>query len=418
MGIGIMRRLERHRHRASAAMIGLAMLVAPHAARASDHLDTPSVIADPRADIGDLYAWTSPDGRRLNLVMTIVGHSFSDRLRYVFHIDSGRRFGRTSATATITCRFPSAATTDCQVDKRAAVHGDAGRDDGLRDPTGRFRVFAGQRDDPFFNNVKGTRAAYQVAAAAFKAGAPVDAAGCPAFDTATVRGIGDQWRHTDGGPATNFLAGWSPAAIVVSIDLALVNKGGAMLGVWGTVSSPARQIDRAGRPLTGNALLGTIATEAVSDALKEDYNAATPATAARFVPEIEKALGLYDGFDGVCGNQLLADRKAPAPRRYRALATMLADDRLWVNTRSATCTQLFAVERTALADEAALAGDCGGRTPLFSAVNAYRSLLANGTPTGISDGVDRDERAPSDSAFPFLVRALPPAASPWISGGK
>jgi hypothetical protein len=36
---------------------------------ASDHLDTPTVMADPRADIGDIYAWTSPDGRHLNLVM-------------------------------------------------------------------------------------------------------------------------------------------------------------------------------------------------------------------------------------------------------------------------------------------------------------------------------------------------------------
>ncbi len=27
---------------------------------ASDHLDSPTVIADPRTDIGDVYAWTSP----------------------------------------------------------------------------------------------------------------------------------------------------------------------------------------------------------------------------------------------------------------------------------------------------------------------------------------------------------------------
>jgi hypothetical protein len=40
-----------------------------HAAYASDHLDTPTVIADPAADIGDIFAWTSSDGRRLNLVM-------------------------------------------------------------------------------------------------------------------------------------------------------------------------------------------------------------------------------------------------------------------------------------------------------------------------------------------------------------
>jgi hypothetical protein len=43
-----------------------------YAVQASDHLDTPTVIANPDADIGDLYAWTSSDGHRLNLV-TISG---------------------------------------------------------------------------------------------------------------------------------------------------------------------------------------------------------------------------------------------------------------------------------------------------------------------------------------------------------
>ncbi|HEX6396638.1 MAG TPA: hypothetical protein VFZ95_04385, partial [Steroidobacteraceae bacterium] len=51
------------------------------AALASDHLDTDAVIADPAADIGDLYAWMSPDHQRLNLVMTIVGKKFSDHVR-------------------------------------------------------------------------------------------------------------------------------------------------------------------------------------------------------------------------------------------------------------------------------------------------------------------------------------------------
>src|ERR1035441_8106353 len=72
---------------------------------ASDHLDTPTVIADPAADIGDIYAWTSSDGRRLNLVKDIVAHQFSDRLDYVLHVDSGKSFGKTTATTLIVCRF-------------------------------------------------------------------------------------------------------------------------------------------------------------------------------------------------------------------------------------------------------------------------------------------------------------------------
>jgi len=359
------------------------------AARASDHLDTPTVSMNPRADIGDLYAWTSPDAKQLNLVMTIVGHSFSSSVEYTFHIDSGKRVGDTTATTAIVCRFAADQSADC-------------RADGIE--RSRLRVFAGMRDDPFFNNVKGTRAAYQRAAAAIRNATATDAASCPAFDTDTTQAILSEWRHTEGGPASDLLAGWTPASLVVSIDVELVAKNGPLLGVWATTSSEYGQLDRMGRPLTGNALLGTLATDSkVSDKMKEDYNRATPATAARFVPEIEKNLGLYDGFDGKCGNQLLADASATGAGRYRKLATLLADDRLWVNSTSGVCTQLFAVELAQLAGQSALERDCGGRSPTYSAANVYRSLLANGTSTGIDDGLSRDAREQSATKFPFLA---------------
>ncbi|MGH8235837.1 MAG: DUF4331 family protein, partial [Steroidobacteraceae bacterium] len=301
------------RHLLAALIAGAIVTGGAGAARASDHLDTPTVAMNPRADIGDLYAWTSPDDKQLNLVMTIVGHSFSENVEYTFHVDNGKRLGVTTGTTAIVCRFGADQSANC-------------RADGI----GQLRVFAGKRDDPFFNNVKGTRAAYQRAAAALRNGVATDAAGCSSFDAKTTRAILSEWRHTDGGAASDFLEGWTPASLVVSIDLDLVAKQGPLLGIWATTASEDGQLDRVGRPLTGNALLGTLATDAVSDKLKEEYNAATPATAARFVPEIEKALGLYDSFDGNCGNQLLASTSATAGR-YRELATLLADDRLWVD---------------------------------------------------------------------------------------
>lgn len=388
--------------RPACALLFAAIVAAPLPAHASDHLDTPTVIADPRADIGDLYAWISPDGLRLELVMTIVGHAFSDRLTYAFHVDSGPRFGRTTATTTITCRLATPEEVECR-----AGHGDWARGgntmpDGLEDRRARFRVFAGLRDDPFFNNVKGTRAAYQAAIAAVGRGAARDVAGCPAFDTAMVRAIGERWRHTEGWPAKNLLAGWTPASLVVSIDLATVARGGHMLAIWASTSDGDHRIDRAGRPLTGNALLGTSASDDVADRLKEAYNAASPSTAGRFVAEIEKNLALYDAFDGRCGNAFLADAAAGA-HRYRRLARLLVDDRLWVDATSTTCAQPFAVELAVLGGRTASARDCGGRTPLYDAIDAYRSLLANGTTRGIDDGVDRDEREHSTSVFPFLA---------------
>ena len=387
-------------------LVGLIFAAGAGGSYASDHLDTPTVIADPRADIGDLFAWTSPDGRRLNLVMTIVGHTFSDKLEYVFHVDSAKRLGKPAATVSIVCRFATQTEAECRAGDADVAQGDPSGVAGLQGRKHRFRVFAGLRDDPFFNNVRGTRAAYQTAVAALKNGAVVDGAGCPSFDRATSKAILYQWRHTDGGPATNFLAGWTPASIVISIDLGIVTQGGKLLAVWGATSSGGRQIDRAARPLTGNALLGTIASEDESNRLKEQYNAATPATSSQFVGEIQKGLALYDGFDGRCGNQLLADREEISSARYRALATLLADDRLWVNSVSAVCTQLFAVELASLAGRTELANDCGGRSPNYNAVNIYRSLLVDGTNSSVDDGLDHDEREHSAAVFPFLAAPL------------
>ena len=389
------------------ALLGLLALFHVAAARASDHLDTPAVIADPRADIGDLFAWTSADGRRLNLVMTIVGHSFSDRLDYVFHIDSGARFGRTTATTEIVCRFASATSADCRLGRADRARGDASHQVGLVSDGARFRVFAGLRDDPFFNNVRGSRDAYNAATHALANGARYDSAACPGFSPTASGEILDRWRHTEGGPATNLLRGWTPDSIVISVDIAAVNRGGPMLAVWAATVGPQGQIDRAARPLTGNALLATLGTAEESNALKERYNRATPATGSPFVAEIAKGVALYDGFDGRCGDSLLIDRNAPPARRYWPLARLLADDRLWLNSRSRTCTELFAVERAALNGESALAGDCGGRTINYDAVNVYRSLLANGTNSGIEDGLHADEKVHSTSDFPFLAAPDP-----------
>ena len=105
------------------------------------------------------------------------------------------------------------------------------------------------------------------------------------------------------------------------------------------------------------------------------------------MPDIQQTLGLYDGFDGTCGNQW-----APAG----GLAKLLADDRLWVDTRHTACKQFLAVELE-------IPGDCGGRTPSYDAVDVYRSLLVLGNTSGVSDGVDRDDRATSATEFPFLA---------------
>lgn len=392
------------------AFLGIALgLCAMRECAASNHLDTSVVIANPQANIGDIYAWTAPDGRHLNLVMDIVGRSFSDKLSYVFYIDSGPRFGRTTATTTIVCRFPDVNVTDCRLGRMDRARGDAAVLAGLEGRNRRLRVFAGLRDDPFFNNVKGTRAAYQVAFTALRSGARVDRAACPTLDQATARSVLYQWRHTDGGPASNFLARWTTSALVISVDIDAVDRGGKMLAVWAATESPARRWDRLGRPLSKNALVGLTDPDGMGDNMEDQWNRLTPATSGRFMADMEKSLAFYDGLDGVCRNQILVDRRVHSVRRYRRLAALLVDDRLWVNGASHKCTQFFAVELANLAGRRDLRGDCGGRTPLYDASNVWRSLLVQGATSGTDDGLHHDDHLPSATKFPFLA---PPDAQP------
>jgi hypothetical protein len=196
----------------------------------------------------------------------------------------------------------------------------------------------------------------------------------------------------------------------------VVNGGGPLLGVWATTTvrgvTPGHKyilddgvaIDRMGRALTANALLGAFDTEAVSDALKVKYNQALPAGWSSFVPDLVATLAIYDGFDGQCGNQWLTARNVPLAHRYDKLAQLLADDRLWVNSDAHVCDEYLSVE---LKHPGARSRDCGGRTPRQDAVDVFRSLLVLGRINGVDDGVARDDLEPSDFRFPFLAPRTP-----------
>jgi len=374
------------------------------AAHASDHLDSPATVANPEADIGDVYAWTSPDGRQLNLAMTIQGHTFSDKVAYALHVDSGKAFGHTTASTSIVCHFTAADAVNCKVGNADSASGDPANPAGLEGRNHRFRVYAALRDDPFYNNVKGLLGAYATASGAIKNGAAVDAAGCGHFDEATTKAILDQMGHTDAGPAQNLLYNWTVSAIVISVDLSAVSRGGKLLAVWGTTSIGGKTIDRMAQPFVKNTLLGVapFSRDDASGVIREQFSAALPATSARFIADLQKTLAFQDSLDGTCGNQLLAAPKVSASR-YRALAQLFANDRLWVNSASSVCTQFFAVELANLGRQKTFSHDCGGRSPTYDTSNVWRSLLIAGTPTGITDGLHQDEHPPSATAFPFLA---------------
>jgi hypothetical protein len=373
-------------------------------ARASDHLDSPATVANPQADIADVYAWTAADGKHLNLAMTIQAHTFSYKVDYVIHIDSGKAFGHTSASTSIGCRFAAANNVQCNLGTSDSASGDPTGLKGLEGQHHQLRIYAGPRDDPFYNNIKGLVAAYQVASDAIKKGSPVDSAGCAHFDNDTAEAISTQMTHTDGGPAKNFLYNWSVSAIVVSVDLEAVSQGGKVLAVWGTTSSAGKQLDRMARPFVTNTLLGAapFSPDDASGLRRQEYNESLPGSSAQFIPDLQRSLAFQDSLEGQCGNQLLAEPQE-SPSRYSRLAQVFADDRLWVDSSSRVCTHFFAVEMASLTDQKGAAHDCGGRTPTYDTSNTWRSLLIAGTRSGISDGLDRDEHAPSATLFPFLA---------------
>jgi hypothetical protein len=390
----------------SLVLIALSLVAATSSVelRASDHLDSPASVANPASDIADVYAWTSPDGRRLNLAMTVQGHAFSDRIDYALHVDSGRAFGRTTASTRISCHFASGAAVRCELGDADSAAGDPTDLAGIESLHHRFRVYAGKRDDPFYNNIKGLLAAYQVARDAIAKGAAVDSAGCANLDPTTALAVREQMGHTDGGAAQNLLRNWTVSAIVVSVDLDAVTQGGPLLAVWGTTSVAGRQLDRMARPFVGNTLLGDapFSGDDPSGARRQEYNELLSSDGKQFLGDLEKSLAFQDSLDGRCGNQLLAESHE-SPRRYEALAQLFADDRLWVNSASNLCTHFFAVELASAAGREKLRGDCGGRAPTYDTSNVWRSLLIAGTSEGITDGLQEDEHPPSATVFPFLA---------------
>ena len=410
--------------------------------RAADHADGPRASADPAADITDVFAWTSPDARRVNLVMDVVRNAtstsrFSDGVQYVFHTTSRTAFGaEPSKEVDVVCVFNRAQRIRCWAGQdehaRAQVAGRADRSQGISSPDGRLRVFAGLREDPFFFNLAGFRETARIVTGA-AAGLTFDPAGCPALDAATSTALVNQLQTAPGGGSVvDSFAHFNVLSIVVSIDKSLLTRRQQpILAVWGSTnrrpkedddrrsSSDNRnergdmprigrvQIDRMGRAGVNTALTNPFFRESVPSEVEtheevvDAYNAATrvPRWGARFSPEIAANLAILDSLDAVCGNQLLAG-PTPSAGRYNALAGILADDQLYLNTRSGTCAQYLAVEANAvgIAND-----DCGGRTPLEDTIDTTYSLLAAGALAGVTDGlpIDGDGTA-SLTDFPFL----------------
>lgn len=223
---------------------------------AADHLDAPAAAQNPLADIADVYAWG--DGAKVNLAMTVSPGDDGTRelgpgVQYVFHVTSKATqandtppVGITGGSETqVLCTFASPTSARCWVRDMAGVkdfiEGDPSNPNGITSVSGKIRLFAGRRSDPFFFNLQGFRDAVAAVEATPELGRMPDAAGCPdGLTEIQVAGVRDELVKT---PATtqapcppnvkDCFGALNVLAIVVQVDKGLVNTpDNKYIAVW------------------------------------------------------------------------------------------------------------------------------------------------------------------------------------------
>jgi hypothetical protein len=231
-----------------ATLLATAALMAAPSAFAADHLDGPGVSMDPASDITDVYTFL--DGNSVVFVLDVSplamapsggmpGSQFSDKVQYVLHTTSGAGFGMKTDKVDIIATFDTAQTIKLWLGTADYVTGDAGAVGGISSASGKVKVFAGLRDDPFFFNLQG----FKNAVAFVDMAAPsltFNGSGCPEVGMAAAVVAGLLKTNDDmGGAPVNFFAGKNVLSIVVSVDKSLVTTGGSVVSVWGsTHTSP------------------------------------------------------------------------------------------------------------------------------------------------------------------------------------
>ena len=234
--------------------LSLAALLASQLGHAADHLDSPTIATTPMADINDVYAWM--DGTKLNLAMTISPGDVDARtlgpgVQYVFHVHSKAGIGvgvqGTGTETRVICTFLSNTSGQCWVTSATGevkdhIAGDPSSTAGLSNSSGKLRMFAGKRSDPFFFNLQGFREAIKaIKARNMTTPLTLDAASCPTnLSNAEVQAVTANLGAaipTGEAPCPDAtrdcFANLNVKVILVQVDKSLVTVGAnTAVGVW------------------------------------------------------------------------------------------------------------------------------------------------------------------------------------------
>ena len=370
----------------------------------SHHISGPRAVAEPIADITDLYAFPSPERHgHLVLVLNTLPFAsptarFSDALIYRFRLrkltlDGGGAqapFSPADDEFVIdcvfstpdpeeggeqhcTCTLPGGDTVTVQVDdiRRSAVRG--------------TRLFAGPRWDSFF----------------------LDA---PAMlKTIATRTLA----FTD--PGSIYLDGKNVLGLVVEIDCATVLGDLGFVGVVAETLTRGQlnvRLESAGRPEVPNMMLGPTQFDRVNRDLeiRDLYNmddAFHPAHVyeGAYRARLNANLAFWDGLDGKV--DWPADEEGAHPLTELVLADYLVLDLTKPYVEQGSFLELELAARRGEDHRT-----CGGRTLNDDVMDRlFTLLIAGGNGPTIRDGVDRSSR-PASQTFPYLAAPNPDPPQP------
>jgi hypothetical protein len=372
----------------------------------SHHISGPRAIAEPIADITDLYAFPSPErpGRLVFVLNTLpfapLAARFSDGLIYRFRLrplspdgaGGGAPFAAVEEESVVDCTFSEPAGSDGEVPAQTGVctlPGGEAISVRVDDPDGAegpgVRVFAGVRWDPFI----------------------LDA---PAMLKTIATG---RLQFTD--PGAIFLDGKNVLGLVVEIDCARYLGGAPLLGVVAETLTRGKlnvRLERAGRPEVLNLMLGPKQFDRVNRDLeiRDLYNMddgfhLADAYVGAYRARIDANLAFWDGLDGTTDWQLADDGRHP-------LTELMLADYLVLDTGKPFVERGSFLEIELAARRGEPHATCGGRTLNDDVMDPLFTLLVNaGNGPPISDGVDQASR-PASATFPYLAPPNPDPPTP------
>jgi hypothetical protein len=368
----------------------------------SDHISGPRALAEPIADITDVYAFPSPE-RSDHLVLVLNTLPFappdarlSDGLIYRFRVrrllprepsEYRAPFGTADDEFVFDCVFSESSASEqegrCSMPSGDVVSFDV--DDEKGGEGEGVRAFAGTRWDPFFFDA-------------------------PAALKTIVTG---ELAFTD--PGSIFLDGKNVLTVVAEVDCSRFFDGAALVGVVAetlTRGSLNVRLERVGRPEVKNMLLAPKQFDRLNRDLEirdiynmEDGFHLAASYLGAYRARLNANLAFWDGLDGATRWQPDGDGKHPLTDLF--LADFLVLDLEKPYQESGSFLEIELAHRASREHET-----CGGRALNDDVMDTFFTLIVNGGDGPvIRDGVDQATR-PGLRTFPYLAPPNPDPPTP------